>query len=152
MGSSPDPVSSSSPVEAPKPKKDPFAGETFVRVRKLVRNLPTKTVIRRVHESERMAAAGERELGFYLREVQRRKIYLEVSCTTFDQFIRNKTGTREKKAKELVGIARALEELPIIDNAFSDGLLYWTAVRAMVRVATPEDQQEWVDFARVNTV
>jgi hypothetical protein len=59
---------------------------------------------------------------------------------------------RGTSARELVGIARALEKLPVIDNAFSDGLLYWTAVRAMVTVAIPQDEQEWVDFARMNTV
>jgi hypothetical protein len=49
MGPSINPASTSAPGDNPQQTKDPFMGETLVRIRKLVRNLPTKTVIRRVH-------------------------------------------------------------------------------------------------------
>ena len=43
-------------------------------------------------------------------------------------------------ARERVRVARALEELPLIDAAFARGEISYSKVRAMTRVATPENE------------
>src|SRR5262245_4918943 len=44
-------------------------------------------------------------------------------------------------AREQVRVARALETLPLIDAALARGELSYAKVRAMTRVATPENQE-----------
>src|SRR2546428_7634568 len=43
-----------------------------------------------------------------------------------------------ERRMELVRVAKALELLPLTDEAFNRGELFWTAVRVMTRVATPQ--------------
>jgi hypothetical protein len=83
-------------------------------VRKLVFNLPRETVIQKVRESGRLLGAGKRELGFYLREVKERKLYVQQSCSTFRQFVRLNTDLEPREANELVRVSEALEDLPAI--------------------------------------
>ncbi len=52
----------------------------------------------------------------------------------------------------MVRVAKALELLPLTDEAFNRGELFWTAVRVMTRVATPQTEEEWVSYARRHRV
>jgi hypothetical protein len=51
-------------------------------------------------------------------------------------------------AREWVRISRSLVELDVIDNAFAQGLLSYSKVRALTRVATPETQVDLCALAR----
>ena len=50
-------------------------------------------------------------------------------------------------AREHVRVARVLDALPKISDAFSKGVLSYSKVRAMTRVATPENEQEFLELA-----
>ena len=120
-----------------------------LEVRYLTRNLPSAIVFQKIREAERRMAAGERELGFYLLDLKRRCLYREKGgASDFRQFILLRTGLSIKKANQLVRVALALESLPRMDQAFARGELYWSAVRAMAVVATPQTEEHWVEFAR----
>ncbi len=54
-------------------------------------------------------------------------------------------------AREKVRVAHALEGLPVVDEAFADGRLSYSKVRAMTRIATPASQHEFVEFAASTT-
>jgi hypothetical protein len=54
-------------------------------------------------------------------------------------------------ARERVRVGRALEELPSIRAAFERGEVSYSKVRAMSRVATPENEQELLEVARHGT-
>jgi hypothetical protein len=56
-----------------------------------------------------------------------------------------------KPAYERVRVARALEGLPLIREAYGAGRMSWSQVRAVTRVATEADQQTWIDCARYST-
>jgi hypothetical protein len=51
-------------------------------------------------------------------------------------------------AREWVRIGRSLLQLDVIDNAFEQGLLSYSKVRALTRIATPETQVELCALAR----
>jgi hypothetical protein len=51
-----------------------------------------------------------------------------------------KCGIALVAAREKVRVARCLEELPLIDAAFAAGEISYSKVRAMTRVATPENE------------
>src|SRR5262245_61251071 len=153
MGSNLDPKSSSaSPVSKQKDRHS-VTGKPPLQVRKLVKNLPGAVVIEKVREAGRISGTGKREQGFYLLEARRRKLYLsECANSTFQQFVRQHTDLQLREANEYMRVSQALEELTVIDDAFNDGLLYWGAVRAIVRIAIKETEAEWVEFARTHTV
>ena len=50
-------------------------------------------------------------------------------------------------AREHLRIAKGLAELPITRDAFAQGRLSYSKVRAIVRVASADDEQGWVDTA-----
>ena len=54
-------------------------------------------------------------------------------------------------AREKVRVARALGKLPLVDAAFARGELSYSKVRAITRVATPENERTLVDFAGMST-
>ena len=54
-------------------------------------------------------------------------------------------------ARERVRAARALVELPAIDAAMAEGRLSFSQVRALTRVATPEDEEELLPLALENS-
>lgn len=54
-------------------------------------------------------------------------------------------------ARERVRVARALRELPQITEAFGTGTISYSKVRALVRVATPDNETDLVDIARSTT-
>ena len=62
-----------------------------------------------------------------------------------------KCGFGELVAREKVRVARALRSLPSIDDAFERGEISYSKVRAMTRVATPENEAELLNIARHGT-
>ena len=59
-----------------------------------------------------------------------------------------KCGLGHLVAREKVRVARALRELPLTDAAFERGEISYSKVRAMTRVATPENEAELLNIAR----
>ena len=62
-----------------------------------------------------------------------------------------RTGLNKGAAREKVRVARALGELPVIGEAMRKGELSYSKVRALTRVATAENEQELLNFARAGT-
>jgi hypothetical protein len=54
-------------------------------------------------------------------------------------------------AREWVRVARALETLPLISDSMSSGLVSFSKVRALTRVATAENEAELLNFAVSST-
>ncbi len=62
-----------------------------------------------------------------------------------------KCGMTTATARERLRVARALGGLPKIDEALSKGLLSYSKVRAMTRVATPENEEKLLYTAKAAT-
>jgi hypothetical protein len=62
-----------------------------------------------------------------------------------------RTGMTPGAAREKVRVARALGSLPRISEGMARGELSYSKVRAMTRVATPENEEELVETARHTT-
>jgi 5-methylcytosine-specific restriction endonuclease McrA len=80
-----------------------------------------------------MNAAAARWLGL-LAEVDRRG---DLAGDPLERWVAWRFGLSYREAAELVRVARALVELPVIRAAFERGELTYTKVRALTRVATP---------------
>jgi hypothetical protein len=61
-------------------------------------------------------------------------------------------GYKPRSTQEKLRVAEALEELPAIRAALETGVLNWSAVRELTRVAVPETEHEWLKVAQGKTV
>ncbi len=61
-------------------------------------------------------------------------------CSSCAHWLTLKCGIGTVAAREKVRVARALESLPAITDAFREGRISYSKVRAMTRVATPENE------------
>ncbi len=62
-----------------------------------------------------------------------------------------RTGISLGPAREKVRVARALPSLSLIPEAFARGEISYSKVRALTRIANPENEAELLDFARHGT-
>ncbi len=62
-----------------------------------------------------------------------------------------RTGLGMGPAREKVRVARALADLPLISEATRLGLISYSKVRALTRVATPDNEERLLAFARAGT-
>jgi hypothetical protein len=62
-----------------------------------------------------------------------------------------RTGMSKNTANERVRVARALEELPRISDAMSQGALSYSKVRALTRAASAENEAELLEYARASS-
>jgi len=70
---------------------------------------------------------------------------------SFAHWLNWKIGLGMMMGREKVRVARSLADLPLIDKAFSQGKISYTKVRAMTRVATPENEQFLLQIAEYGT-
>ncbi len=56
-------------------------------------------------------------------------------------------GFAEHTGSELLRVGQALRELPLLRGAFASGQLSFDSVRELTKVATPVDEQLWLDVA-----
>ena len=72
-------------------------------------------------------------------------------CLTCAQWLSWRTGLAPGPAREHVRVARALGELPKLSDAMRRGRISYSKVRAVTRVATPENEQRLLDVALAGT-
>ena len=72
-------------------------------------------------------------------------------CLSCAHWLNWRTGLALGAAREKVRVARALGNLPLLSSAMQRGQLSYSKVRALTRVATPENERRLFDFARCGT-
>jgi len=70
---------------------------------------------------------------------------------SFAHWLNWKIGMGSMMGREKVRVARALVDLPLIETAFSKGEISYSKVRAMTRVATPENESFLMQIAEYGT-
>ena len=70
------------------------------------------------------------------------------SCAHWLSF---RTGLSLPVARQYVRIARKLPDLPLVSEAFSKGELSYSKVRAITRIAEPDNEEQVLEFARAGT-
>ena len=96
-------------------------------------------------------AAGEADFLRWVAEFDRREAWGGPGLLSMAHWLSWRVGLSPGAARERVRVARALEELPLVRAAFGAGRVSYSQVRAVTRVATPDDEQRWVELARCTT-
>jgi hypothetical protein len=84
-------------------------------------------------------------------EFDREQAYERHGLVNTAQWLNWQCGIGAVAAREKVRVARALEQLPEIGDAFANGEISYSKVRAMTRVATPANESVLVQIARYGT-
>jgi hypothetical protein len=84
-------------------------------------------------------------------EFDREKAFERHGLINTAQWLNWQCGIGPVAAREKVRVARALEQLPEIADAFGKGEISYSKVRAMTRVATPANESVLVHVARHGT-
>lgn len=113
--------------------------------------VPTERLEAEVTElAGHLAAAECRWLGL-VAELDRREAWASWGCRSCAHWLSWQCGLTLGPARERVRVARALEHLPRTVAEFSAGRLSYSQVRAMTRVATPDNERVLLDLARFGT-
>jgi hypothetical protein len=92
-------------------------------------------------------AALDAEEARWLREAERLEIWRPLGMVSAIDYLERVLGYTPHVAKERLRVARALGDLPALTDAFARGLLAFSALRELTRVATPETEIRWRDAA-----
>ncbi len=80
-------------------------------------------------------------------EFDRREAWLQWGCRTCAFWLSWKCGLDIRSAQEKLRVAHALEGLPRVTEVFAAGTLSYSKVRAITRIATPENEEALVTLA-----
>ena len=103
---------------------------------------------RRIRKS---LADSEWKMSLCLLAMVRSGGFRELGYATISEYGERALNLSGKKLAWLLGAARALEYLPILSQAFREGRIGWGKVRALQSLATPETEQQWLEFALENS-
>ena len=103
----------------------------------------------RIAELSARIQAATYELLVLIREFDARTGWS--GCTSCAHWLSWRTGLAPGAAREHVRVARALGALPKLSDAMRHGVVSYSKVRAVTRVATPETEQALLDVALCGT-
>lgn len=95
------------------------------------------------------SAAAMCRMLLLVAEYDRREAYTSWECLSCARWLELHCHVAAKTARDWVRVARALEGLPLTIAAFSAGLLTYSKVRALTRVATDDNEETLVELAKV---
>ena len=95
--------------------------------------------------------AAEFQLLLKIREFDENGYWGGPGLNSCAHWLNFKCGIGMNAARERVRVARALAALPKISAAFEEGTVSYSKVRAMTRVATPENEDFLLNIARHGT-
>jgi len=113
----------------------------------LTKGLSAKKVREGLARGNRLTDVGLRTLAFYLNEMQSRGLFAETGHVSATHYAESRLGLKRRTARHCLAVGQALDELPLIDEAFLDGRLNWSKLRTLVPVATPSTEAEWLEKA-----
>lgn len=95
--------------------------------------------------------AGMARIIQVLGEFDRREAWSTWECRNAQQWLGWKCGLGYTAATERLRVARVLPNLPVISAAFTGGLLSWSKIRELTRVATPGNETGLCDIGMAGT-
>ena len=83
-----------------------------------------------------------------LRAAERLAVHARTGHASLREYAERILGLTGRQLEERLRVARALGELPLLDQSLASGELCWSAVRELSRIATPQTEQTWLGWAK----
>lgn len=90
--------------------------------------------------------------GRWLLVARRTGAHVRMGFGSFVEYAERLLGHDPRTTNEKCRVAEALEHLPQLEQALKEGLLSWSSVRELSRVATDRTEADWIAAARGKTV
>ncbi|HSN28384.1 MAG TPA: HNH endonuclease signature motif containing protein, partial [Kofleriaceae bacterium] len=94
--------------------------------------------------AKRRAALDSEELAL-IREAIRVALWRRLGMVSMRDYLEHAMGYGPQVASERLRVAEALEVLPAIEDALATGVLSYSAVRELTRIATAKTEEAWLD-------
>jgi len=107
-----------------------------------------REVDRRLRGIARRRAALDAEEARWLREAERLQIWKPLGMVSMVDYLERVLGHAPRTAQHRLRVARGLAELPAMTKALEQGELSFSAVRELLRTATPATEAAWLEHAR----
>lgn len=82
----------------------------------------------------------------------RANVHRHLGLGSFAEYVERLLGYSRRTLDDKLRTAEALEALPELSRALCEGVVSWSAVRELARVATPETERQWLDAANGRAV
>src|SRR6266496_3013972 len=105
----------------------------------------------RIAETAAMLDAATHRLLTDLRRFDEEKGWARQGALSLAYWLNWRCGIALGAAREKVRVAQALGGLPLLDDALRQGQLSFSKLRAMTRIATPENEATLLELARHST-
>jgi hypothetical protein len=132
----------------------PAGRRVLDRRRSMVRGLTEVEIKELTDRIADMAAHIDAATGMLLRDIRvldESGAWDTLGAQSCARYLSWRIGMGLGTAREKVRVANALGKLPLVDAAFAQGRLSYSKVRAITRVATPDNEQTLLDFAMAST-
>jgi hypothetical protein len=96
-------------------------------------------------------ALADAEEGRCLLAALRSAAHVHLGFATFGEYVERLFGYGRRCIQEKLRVTEALEHLPALARALSQGALTWSAIREITRVAVPKTEPAWLDIAHGKT-
>jgi hypothetical protein len=97
-------------------------------------------------------AALDWQEGRCLLSALRTGAHIHLGFGSFAEYVERLLGYKPRWTQERLRVAEALENLPELTQGLRDGLLGWSAIRELTRVATSDNESEWIAATRDRTL
>ncbi len=108
---------------------------------------PWRICHERLRSTARRRAELDAEEAELLREAEQLQIWKPLGMVSLVDYMERVLGWNPETARKRLRTARALGELPVLSAALRDGVLSFSAIRELTRVATPATEGAWRDDA-----
>jgi len=82
-----------------------------------------------------------------IEEMDRREAWADLGFISCAHWLAWRTNEKPGTAREKVRVARKLVDCPLVQEAFSQGRLSYSKVRAITRIVTPENERTLLEWA-----
>ena len=109
--------------------------------------LDAKTVHERLLAALAAMRKAESQAVTLFAEVMKQGLYRSLGYASIHLYAEQALSFSRSKTYEFIRLAEALDELPALKQGLESGELPWTKAREVVKVATPETEEEWLALA-----
>ena len=102
---------------------------------------------RKLRANARQRAALDADEAYWLREAERLRIWAPLGMVSMVDYLERVLGYGPRTGQDRLRVARALGALPELTAALDQGALSYSAIKELVRVATPDTEGAWRDEA-----
>lgn len=117
----------------------------------LAGGLPVEEVHRRAVSARKLLGKAQGALGFWLMEIDERKLYLEFCCSSTFHYAAVHLDLEGHTVAEYLRTGKALRELPGLAQAYGSGDISPSKAREVTRVATADTEEFWLEAARTRS-